>query len=187
MRLANAGKISSLPPHNWPCCTVRKTIANNPKAHWKTAKLSHAISHTDTHRWRFRRLCKGAKGYFNYIYAKLQNWIKPWSGGWKCVWLDSVEWMEGESFKLQCKQVKSITKTAGNLFKVIKQPWRALDAFHFANPPITRIACNYTPVNCAFAALWIWGCGRTGIWSSVDKSRTMGDCSTRIDLGGMRK
>jgi len=43
--------------------------------------------------------------------------------------------MEGESFKLQCKQVKSITKTAGNLFKVIKQPWRALDAFHFANPP----------------------------------------------------
>lgn len=55
--------------------------------------------------------------------------------------------------------------------------------FILPTPPITRIACNYTPVNCAFAALWIWGCGRTGIWSSVDKSRTMGDCSTKIDLG----
>lgn len=79
--------------------------------------------------------------------------------------------MEAESFKPLCKQVKSITKTGGNLFKDIKQPWLRMVAF---------CLCSFSSViiihsgreansNCSFSR----GLNKTRTWSSVDKTRTM--------------
>lgn len=79
--------------------------------------------------------------------------------------------MEAESFKPLCKQVKSITKTAGNLFKVIKQPWLGMVAFYLC-PFSSVIIIHFgreSHSNCSFTR----GLNKTRTWSSVDKTWTM--------------